>query len=140
MLYFLLNLCILEAMNLFSGTLMLVLLLLTIINEVDLKLLTFASVVFASILVTAFVGTAIAFACFSCAAIVAKRREYLYLGGLLSSGLSILLWLQFAASIFGHSTGSFMFEVSETCTQACAVRANPSGRCFDGWKSIVINL
>ncbi|KAG2655676.1 hypothetical protein PVAP13_1KG030300 [Panicum virgatum] len=53
-----------------------------------------------SILVTAFVGTAIAFACFSCAAIVAKRREYLYLGGLLSSGLSILLWLQFAASIF----------------------------------------
>jgi FtsH-binding integral membrane protein len=64
-----------------------------------------------SILVTAVVGTAIAFACFSCAAIVAKRREYLYLGGLLSSGLSILLWLQFAASIFGHSTGSFMFEV-----------------------------
>nr|TKW38268.1 hypothetical protein SEVIR_1G103100v2 [Setaria viridis] len=63
-----------------------------------------------SILVTAFVGTAIAFACFSCAAIVAKRREYLYLGGLLSSGLSILLWLQFAASIFGHSTSSFMFE------------------------------
>uniref|UniRef100_A0A0E0CES8 Bax inhibitor 1 n=1 Tax=Oryza meridionalis TaxID=40149 RepID=A0A0E0CES8_9ORYZ len=64
-----------------------------------------------SILVTAFVGTAIAFGCFTCAAIVAKRREYLYLGGLLSSGLSILLWLQFAASIFGHSTGSFMFEV-----------------------------
>ncbi|RCV06347.1 hypothetical protein SETIT_1G155900v2 [Setaria italica] len=61
---------------------------------------------------TAFVG-AIAFACFSCAAIVAKRREYLYLGGLLSSGLSILLWLQFAASIFGRSTSSFMFEVSE---------------------------
>ncbi|CAD6252036.1 unnamed protein product [Miscanthus lutarioriparius] len=64
-----------------------------------------------SILVTAFVGTAIAFACFSCAAVVAKRREYLYLGGLLSSGLSILLWLQFAASMFGHSTSSFMFEV-----------------------------
>lgn len=56
-------------------------------------------------------GTAIAFACFSCAAVVAKRREYLYLGGLLSSGLSILLWLQFAASIFGHSTSTFMFEV-----------------------------
>jgi Bax inhibitor 1 len=79
--------------------------------------------VFDSILVTAFVGTAIAFACFSCAAIVAKRREYLYLGGLLSSGLSILLWLQFAASIFGHSTGSFMFEVSE-----------PFDKCFDDRK------
>jgi len=64
-----------------------------------------------SILVTAFVGTAIAFGCFSCAAIIAKRREYMYLGGLLSAGLSILLWLQFATSIFGHSTNSFMFEV-----------------------------
>ncbi|XP_062227786.1 bax inhibitor 1-like [Phragmites australis] len=63
------------------------------------------------ILVTAFIGTAIAFGCFSGAAIIAKRREYLYLGGLLSSGLSILLWLQFAASIFGHSTATFMFEL-----------------------------
>jgi Bax inhibitor 1 len=45
--------------------------------------------------------------------VVAKRREYLYLGGLLSSGLSILLWLQFAASIFGQSTSSFMFEVGD---------------------------
>lgn len=59
----------------------------------------------------AFVGTAIAFGCFSAAAIIAKRREYLYLGGFLSSGLSILIWLQFAASIFGHSTATFMFEV-----------------------------
>lgn len=61
------------------------------------------------ILVTAFVGTAIAFGCFSAAAIIAKRREYLYLGGLLSSALSILLWLQFAASIFGHYY--FTFEL-----------------------------
>ncbi|XP_071674623.1 bax inhibitor 1 isoform X1 [Lolium perenne] len=35
----------------------------------------------------------------------------MYLHGLLSSGLSILHWLQFATSIFGHSTNSFMFEV-----------------------------
>lgn len=63
------------------------------------------------ILVAAFVGTAIAFGCFSAAAIIAKRREYLYLGGFLSSGLSILIWLQFAASIFGHSTATFMFEL-----------------------------
>ncbi|WVZ82989.1 hypothetical protein U9M48_030183 [Paspalum notatum var. saurae] len=63
------------------------------------------------ILVMAFIGTAIAFGCFSGAAIIAKRREYLYLGGLLSSGLSILLWLQFAASIFGHSSTTFMFEL-----------------------------
>ncbi|KAD0215457.1 hypothetical protein E3N88_44620 [Mikania micrantha] len=56
-----------------------------------------------SILVTAFVGTAIVFACFSGAAMLAKRREYLYLGGFLSSCVSILLWLHFASSIFGGS-------------------------------------
>ncbi|KAG6483304.1 hypothetical protein ZIOFF_059948 [Zingiber officinale] len=64
-----------------------------------------------SILVTAFVGTAIAFACFSGAALLAKRREYLYLGGLLSSGLSILIWLQFASSIFGQSTAGLKIEL-----------------------------
>lgn len=66
-----------------------------------------------SILITAFVGTAIAFACFSGAALVSKRREYLYLGGLLSSGLSILVWLQFASSLFGQSAAGFKIEVVE---------------------------
>ncbi|KAI7729521.1 hypothetical protein M8C21_017203 [Ambrosia artemisiifolia] len=56
-----------------------------------------------SILVMAFVGSAIVFGCFSGAAMLAKRREYLYLGGILSSGVSILLWLHFASSIFGTS-------------------------------------
>ncbi|XP_076881265.1 bax inhibitor 1-like isoform X1 [Bidens hawaiensis] len=64
-----------------------------------------------SILVSAFVGTAIAFACFSGAAMLARRREYLYLGGLLSSGLSILFWLHFASSIFGGSMAMFQFEL-----------------------------
>ncbi|XP_058104070.1 bax inhibitor 1-like [Magnolia sinica] len=64
-----------------------------------------------SILVSAFVGTAVAFGCFSAAAAVARRREYLYLGGLLSSGVSILLWLHFASSIFGGSTAMFKFEL-----------------------------
>ncbi|ESR53426.1 Bax inhibitor 1 [Citrus sinensis] len=64
-----------------------------------------------SILISAFVGTGLAFACFSVAAMVARRREYLYLGGLLSSGLSMLLWLHFASSIFGGSTAIFKFEL-----------------------------
>lgn len=64
-----------------------------------------------SILVSAFMGTAIAFACFSGAAMLARRREYLYLGGLLSSGVSILFWLHFASSIFGGSVGLFKFEL-----------------------------
>lgn len=64
-----------------------------------------------SILITSFVGTAIAFGCFSAAAMLARRREYLYLGGLLSSGVSMLMWLHFASSIFGGSTAIFQFEL-----------------------------
>ncbi|XP_058180983.1 bax inhibitor 1-like isoform X1 [Rhododendron vialii] len=64
-----------------------------------------------SILVSAFVGCAVAFGCFSIAAMLAKRREYLYLGGLLSSGLSILFWLHFASSLFGGSATLFKFEL-----------------------------
>lgn len=56
-------------------------------------------------------GTSLAFASFSAAALVARRREYLYLGGLLSSGLSILMWLHFASSIFGGAAAFFKFEV-----------------------------
>ncbi|XP_022758219.1 bax inhibitor 1-like [Durio zibethinus] len=64
-----------------------------------------------SVLVAAFVGTALAFVCFSGAAMLARRREYLYLGGFLSSGVSMLLWLHFASSIFGVSTALFMTEI-----------------------------
>jgi FtsH-binding integral membrane protein len=63
------------------------------------------------VLISAFVGTAVAFGCFSAAAMLAKRREYLYLGGLLSSGLSMLMWLHFASSLFGGSTAFFKFEL-----------------------------
>jgi len=65
----------------------------------------------ASILVSAFVGTSLAFACFSAAAITARRREYLFLGGLLGSGISILMWLQLASSIFGGSSAIYTFEI-----------------------------
>lgn len=64
-----------------------------------------------SILISAFVGCGVAFGCFSAAAMLARRREYLYLGGLLSAGLSILFWLQFASSLFGGSTAIFKFEL-----------------------------
>lgn len=67
--------------------------------------------IWCSILISGFVGTALAFASFSVAAMLAKRREYLYLGGLVSSGLSMLLWLRFASSMFGGSANIFKFEV-----------------------------
>ncbi len=46
-----------------------------------------------SIALTAFVGTAAAFSCFSLAALISKRRSFLYLGGMLSSAVSILFWM-----------------------------------------------
>lgn len=57
-----------------------------------------------AILVTAFLGTATIFACFSAFALVSKRREYFYLGGMLSSavlGMFVVslvnMWLRSAA-------------------------------------------
>ncbi|CAN4078067.1 unnamed protein product [Withania somnifera] len=64
-----------------------------------------------SIVFGAFVGCAVVFGCFSAAAMLARRREYLYLGGLLSSGVSLLMWLHFASSIFGGSMALFKFEM-----------------------------
>ncbi|XP_010531677.1 PREDICTED: bax inhibitor 1 isoform X4 [Tarenaya hassleriana] len=64
-----------------------------------------------SILVAAFVGTALVFGCFSAAALLSRRREYLYLGGFLSSGLSILVWLHLFSSVFGGSAAIFEFEL-----------------------------
>ncbi|XP_014505751.1 bax inhibitor 1 [Vigna radiata var. radiata] len=64
-----------------------------------------------SLIFSAFVATSLAFGSFSAAALVARRREYIYLGGLLSSGLSILMWLHFASSIFGSSIALFKFEL-----------------------------
>lgn len=44
-----------------------------------------------SIIVTAFLGTSIIFLCFTMSALYAQRRSYLFLGGTLMSGLSILM-------------------------------------------------
>lgn len=46
-----------------------------------------------SILVTAFMSTTLVFACFSASALVAKRREYLFLGGILSSAMSAMFMM-----------------------------------------------
>eukprot|EP01112_Ceratiomyxa_fruticulosa_P011987 TRINITY_DN3301_c0_g2_i1.p1 TRINITY_DN3301_c0_g2~~TRINITY_DN3301_c0_g2_i1.p1 ORF type:complete len:239 (+),score=42.48 TRINITY_DN3301_c0_g2_i1:170-886(+) len=55
-----------------------------------------------SIVTSAFLGTAVIFGCFSGASLLAERRSYLYIGGLLSSGLSILCLLSLA-NIFAGS-------------------------------------
>lgn len=45
------------------------------------------------VLPLAFSSTCIVFACFSAAALLSNRRDYLYLGGVLSSAISVMFWL-----------------------------------------------
>ena len=50
------------------------------------------------IVITAVMGTCMVFACFSAAAMLAKRRHFLYLGGILGSFLSLLCTFRFFLS------------------------------------------
>ncbi|XP_004071065.1 bax inhibitor 1 [Oryzias latipes] len=54
-----------------------------------------------SIIVTAFLGTSVIFVCFTLSALYAKRRSYLFLGGTLMSGLSILFLFSVMNMFFG---------------------------------------
>ncbi|KAL4419143.1 hypothetical protein ABPG77_002656 [Micractinium sp. CCAP 211/92] len=60
------------------------------------------------VLFIAFAGTAGVFACFSAAALLSPRRQYLFLGGLLSSVLSTFFLMRFATWAFGG--GALLFE------------------------------
>jgi len=62
-----------------------------------------------SIVMIAFLGSTAIFACFTGAALLAKRREYLFLGGILSSVMSTMLLMNFGSLFFGR--GAFMFNV-----------------------------
>jgi FtsH-binding integral membrane protein len=61
-----------------------------------------------TILVLAFAGTATVFASFSAAALLSKRRSYLYLGGMLSSVLSTFMMMRFATLFIGG--GALLFQ------------------------------
>jgi len=62
-------------------------------------------------LVAALAGAATVFACFSASALLARRRSYLFLGGALSSAVSILLGLQFASLFMGGGPALFQAEL-----------------------------
>ena len=53
-----------------------------------------------NIVLVAFIGTVLIFGCFSGSAMFAKRRSYLYLGGFLSSAMSIMFWMSIANMMF----------------------------------------
>lgn len=63
------------------------------------------------IIVTAFTGAAMIFVSFSAAALVAKRREFLYLGGVLGSALTILCSLRMLNFFMGGTLSAGLFVV-----------------------------
>jgi len=62
------------------------------------------------IIFTAFLGTTMIFACFTAAALVAKRRSYMYLGGVLGSMMSFM-FLTSLINMFFHSSGMNMLHL-----------------------------
>lgn len=56
-----------------------------------------------AIIVSAFLGTAAIFACFTAAALIAKRRSYMYLGGVLASMMSFMVLTSLINIFFGSS-------------------------------------
>lgn len=63
------------------------------------------------ILVTAFLGTSIIFACFSAAALLSRRRSWLYLGGGLSSAMTVLLLMRLGSYFLGGRAFVFQAEL-----------------------------
>lgn len=62
-----------------------------------------------SIVLQALVATVVIFGCFSLSALYAQRRSMLYLGAILSSALSVLVWLSFL-NIFFRS--NLLFDIN----------------------------
>jgi len=63
------------------------------------------------IIITALTGAAMIFVSFSAAALVAKRRQFLYLGGILGSAISILCTLRMLNFFMGGTLSSGLFAV-----------------------------
>ncbi|KAG0616206.1 hypothetical protein M758_5G098900 [Ceratodon purpureus] len=64
-----------------------------------------------NIVLVAFLGSTTIFACFTGAAFLARRREYLFLGGILSSLISIMIFMQFGSYIFGGLAVMYNIEL-----------------------------
>lgn len=64
-----------------------------------------------SVLLTAFLGTAAIFLCFSGAALLARRRSYLFLGGMLSSVLAVFATMRLVTWFTGGGAALFEAEL-----------------------------
>eukprot|EP00271_Cylindrocystis_brebissonii_P012827 TRINITY_DN32335_c0_g1_i1.p1 TRINITY_DN32335_c0_g1~~TRINITY_DN32335_c0_g1_i1.p1 ORF type:complete len:253 (-),score=59.58 TRINITY_DN32335_c0_g1_i1:406-1164(-) len=63
-----------------------------------------------SLVFTAFFGSAAVFACFSAAALFARRREFLFLGGFISSALTLMAVMRLTSYFVGGHMRMFQIE------------------------------
>jgi len=73
-------------------------------------LINYALFVDPRIVVTAFLGTLCIFVCFSAVAVLSKSRSWLFLGGFLSSAISLMVLLSFV-NIFFRSETIMLFQL-----------------------------
>jgi len=64
------------------------------------------------IIVTALLATGLIFACFSAAAVLAKRRSMLFIGGICGSFMSMMVGMRFLSFIMGGALSSGLFEIN----------------------------
>jgi len=72
-------------------------------------LLDMAMAINPAIIMTAFLGTCVIFACFTVAALYAPNRKFLYLGGILMSALSTMFWMAILNLFLGSQ---FLFQIN----------------------------
>jgi len=65
----------------------------------------------ASLIFTALLSTSVVFACFTGAALLSRRRDYLFLGGVISSALSTLALLRLVSFFTGGGAAMFQLEL-----------------------------
>ena len=73
-----------------------------------------------SLVVIAFVGTVGVFACFTAAAMLAKRRSYLYLGGTLMSMMSLMMFLMIVNWIIPRFSDIIFKQIDDLFTYCTA--------------------
>ena len=64
-----------------------------------------------AMVLTAFLGTSAVFLCFSAAALMSKRRSFLYLGATLSSAITTFMMMRLATWMFGGRALAFQAEL-----------------------------
>lgn len=63
-----------------------------------------------AIVLVSFIGTMVVFGCFSLAALLAKRRSYMYIAGFLGSAMTLFFWMNLA-NLYFRSAAAYNVQI-----------------------------